>query len=131
MSIQKRWFEEVWNQGREASIEELSDPAIKSHGLVRPDGSEVDGLPAFKSFYKDFRTAFSDIHIEVEDVVVEGDKSVARCLVTGTHSGEGLGKAPTGKPVKFTGMSMVRIKDGKIIESWNNFDFMTMYKQLA
>jgi predicted ester cyclase len=50
--------------------------------------------------------------------------------VTGVHTGEGIGKPPTGKPVKFTGMTMVRLRDGKIIESWNNFDFMTMYKQI-
>ena len=54
----------------------------------------------------------------------------ARCLVTGTHTGESLGRPSTGKPVIFHGMTMVRLKDGKIVESWNNFDFMTMYKQL-
>lgn len=130
MSFLERWFEEVWNKGREEAIDEMSHPDSTGNGLVSPDGKEVGDRAAFKEFYKSFRAAFSNIHIKVEDTVTEGDKTVARCLVTGIHSGEGLGKPPTGKPVKFRGMSMVRLKDGKIVESWNNFDFMTMYKQL-
>ena len=53
----------------------------------------------------------------VEDVVTEGDLTVARCVVTARHTGEGLGKAPKGNPIHFTGMTMARIKDGKIAEA--------------
>lgn len=130
MTILERWFEEVWNKGREAAIDELSSPEIKGHGLIDPDGKEVEGMAAFKSFYHAFRSAFPDIHVEVQDTVTEGDKTVARCLVTAKHTGEGLGKPPAGKPVEFTGMCLVRVKDGKIVESWNNFDFMAMHQQL-
>jgi predicted ester cyclase len=130
MTFLERWFEEVWNKGREAAIDEMSHPDTKGHGLTTPDGKEVDGMVAFKVFYRSFRSAFSGIHVDVEDTVTEGDRTVARCVVTGTHTGAGLGIAATGKPVKFTGMTLVRLKDGKIVESWNNFDFMSMYKQL-
>lgn len=94
-----------------------------------PTSRNNDG-PAFKEFYKLFQAAFSNIHVHVEETVTEGDKTVARCLVTGIHSEDGMGVPPTGKPVKFRGMCMVRLKDGKIVESWNNSDFMTMYKQI-
>ena len=130
MTFLERWFEEVWNKGREDAIDEMTAADTKGHGLRGPDGKEVDGVVAFKNFYRTFRAAFSDIHVKVEETVTEGDKTVARCLVTGTHTGEGLGRPSTGKPVIFHGMAMVRLKDGKIVESWNNFDFMTMYKQL-
>jgi predicted ester cyclase len=50
--------------------------------------------------------------------------------VTARHTGEGLGKPPKGRNLKITGMTMVRIKDGKIAESWNNIDFMSMYQQM-
>ncbi len=66
----------------------------------------------------------------VEDVITEGDLTVARCTVTAKHTGEGLGKPPKGNPIEFTGMTMARIKDGKIAEAWNNFDFMTMFQQM-
>jgi len=47
------------------------------------------------------------------------------------HEGEGIGVAPTNQPVEFTGMVIVRLKDGKIVESWNEFDFMKMYSQVG
>ncbi len=130
MTFIERWFEEVWNKGREDAIGEMMAAHTKGHGLKGPDGKEIDGMAAFKSFHKTFRSAFSDIHIKVEATVTEGDWTVARCLVTGTHTGDSLGRPSTGKPVQFRGMTMARLKDGKIVESWNNFDFMTMYKQL-
>ena len=54
-----------------------------------------------------------------------------RCTVTATHTGPGLTAAPTNKPASFTGMCIARIKDGKIVEGWNNFDFLSMYQQLG
>jgi steroid delta-isomerase-like uncharacterized protein len=130
MTFMERWFEEVWSKGREDAIDEMMAPNTKGHGLKGPDGKEIDGMAAFRSFHRIFRSAFSDIHVRVEDTVTEGDKTVARCHVTGTHTGDSLGRPSTGKSVNFTGMTMARIKDGKIVESWNNFDFATMYKQL-
>jgi predicted ester cyclase len=87
-------------------------------------------MEAFKAFYHQFQAALSEIHVEVEEVVTEGDLTVARCVVTAKHTGEGLGKPPKGNPVHFTGMTMARIKEGKIVEAWNNFDFMTMFQQM-
>ena len=55
----------------------------------------------------------------------------ARCLVRAKHEGEGLGIAATKSPVEFTGMTIVRVKDGKLVEGWNNFDFMTMNRQIG
>jgi steroid delta-isomerase-like uncharacterized protein len=131
MTFAERWFEEVWNKGREDAIDEMMSPQTVGHGLTHPEGREVDGMTAFRSFHKTFRSAFPNMHIKVEDTITEGDRTAARCLVTGTHTGEALGgKLPTGKSVKFYGMTMFRVKDGKIVESWNNFDFTTMYKQL-
>lgn len=131
MTILERWFEEVWNKGRESAIDEMAAPNVVGHGLLDADGNEVHNVAGFKVFYEQFRSAFPDIHVKVEKTVSEGDMIAARCLVTATHSGHGIGKAPTNKPVKFTGMCMVRVKDGKIAESWNNFDFLAMQQQLA
>ena len=130
MTIMKRWFEEVWNKGRESAIDEMSFEDVPGHGLKSAEGNEVRGMESFKVFYRQFRSALSDIHVEVEDVITEGDLTVARCVVTARHTGEGLGKPPKGNPVHFTGMTMARIKDGKIAEAWNNFDFVTMYQQM-
>ena len=115
-----RWYEEVWNQGKEETIDELFHPEGIAHGL---GGSGVRGPAGFKPFFYTFRNDFSDIKVTVEEVVTEGDLEVARCHVTGVHNS-------TGKKVEFTGMSISKLKDGKMIEGWNNFDFLTMNQQI-
>jgi predicted ester cyclase len=130
MTVLEHWFEEVWNKRNEAAIDQLWVPEKIVHGLNNPHGGQVESKAAFKAFHNNFCTAFPDLHVHVEDTVTEGDKTVARVLVTGTHTGSGLRKLPTGKPVRFSGICMARLKDGKVIESWNSFDFMSMYEQL-
>jgi predicted ester cyclase len=130
MTILHRWFEEVWNQGREAAIDEMSYHDVHGHGLKAADGNEVQSMDGFKAYYRQMRAALSDIHVIVEDVITEGDLTVARCTITAKHTGDGLGNAPKGNPIQSTGMTMARIKEGKIAEAWNNFDFLTMYQQM-
>ena len=126
-----RWFEEVWNKCRADAIDEMFDCEGIAHGLTGEDGKELCGPEGFKPFFESFRQAFPDLQVVVEDTVVEGDKVAARCIVRGTHRGEGIGIAATDKPVEFTGMTIVRVKDGKVVEAWNNFDFLAMYRQLG
>ncbi len=126
-----RWFEEVWNKGRAEAIDEMLASDATAHGLVDSSGNEVQGTEAFKSFQQSFRNAFPDIQVSVEDTVTEGDKITARCTVKGTHTGEGVGLAPTDRKVEFNGICIVRVMDGKIVEAWNTFDFMTMFEQLG
>ena len=127
----QRWFEEVWNQGNSSVIDELLADDGVIHGLVDANGNPVNGLKAFHEFHDQFRGAFPDINVSVDDVIADGDRVVARCSVRGTHSGEQLGFAATDAPVEFDGIAIVRIKDGKIVEAWNQFDFLQMNKQLG
>ena len=130
-TIPHRWFEEVWNKGRAEAMDEMLDPDVIIHGLVDSNGNEVRGADAFRSFYESFRGAFPDIQVIVEDTVAEGDKIAARCTVKATHSGKGLAVSPTGNSVEFTGMCMLRVKDERIVEAWNSFDFLTMMQQIG
>lgn len=125
-----RWFEEVWNKGRAEAIDEMFASDGIAHGLTDQSGNELKGPEGYKPFFKSFRTAFPDIQITIEDTIVEGDKIAARCTVRGTHRGEGIGIAATDKAVEFTGITIVRVKHGKVVEAWNNFDFMRMFEQV-
>lgn len=127
----RRWFEEVWNKGRAEAIDELLAEDGVLYGLSDASGQPVSGLAAFREFHKSFREAFPNILVTVEDTVSEGDKVAARCAVRGQHTGDGLGFAATQAQIEFTGIAIVRVEDGKIVEAWNNFDFMTMHKQLG
>jgi steroid delta-isomerase-like uncharacterized protein len=127
----QRWFDEVWNEGNSQVIDELLAEDGVIHGLADATGQPVRGLEAFHEFHNQFRGAFPDIHVSVDDIIAEGDRVVARCSVRGKHTGEHLGFAATNTPIEFGGIAIVRIKDGKIIEAWNQFDFLEMNKQLG
>jgi len=124
------WFDEVWNKQNAQAIDKLAAPNVVVHGLVDEHGNEVRGVEGFKKFHRQFISAFPDIQVEVLDTVSEGDKIVARCTVRGTHQGDGLGFAPTGRKIEFSGTCIVRIENGKFVEGWNDFDFLTMHRQL-
>ena len=130
-SLVRRWFEEVWNKGRAEAIDEMFAVDGIAHGLSEDAENPMKGPAGFKPFHETFRGAFPDVEVVVEDIIAEGDKVAARCSVRGKHTGDHLGVAATKAPVDFSGVSIVRIKDRKIVEAWNNFDFMRMNKQIG
>ncbi|HEU5091254.1 MAG TPA: ester cyclase [Nitrospira sp.] len=127
----RRWFEEVWNKGRAESIDELFAENGIAHGLSDDPAKPITGPRDFRPFHTLFREAFPNMMIVVEDVVAEGDKVAARCSVRAKHEGDFMGREATQAPVEFTGMTIVRIDNGKIVEAWNNFDFMSLHKQVG
>lgn len=131
VQVLHRWFEEVWNQGREEAIDELFAEDGIAHGLADENGQELRGPTGFKPFFRRFRDAFPDIQIVIEDCIAEGDKATARCTVRARHMGAGLGVAATNNAIEFTGICIVRVQDGKIAEAWNNFDFLSLNQQIG
>ena len=127
----RRWFEEVWNKGRADAIEEMFDENGIAHGLSDDPSKPMKGPRDYRPFYTTLRQAFPNVMIVIDDMVAEGDKVAARCSVRGKHEGDFMGRAATQSPVEFTGIAIVRIDNGKIVEAWNNFDFTTMYKQIG
>ncbi|HXS01529.1 MAG TPA: ester cyclase [Pyrinomonadaceae bacterium] len=130
-ALVQRWFDEVWNKGRAEAIEEMFDEYGIAHGLSEDPANPITGPRDFRPFHTLFREAFPNMMIVVEDMIAEGDKVAARCSVHARHEGEFLGKSATDSPVEFTGITIVRIENGKIVEAWNNFDFMTLHRQVG
>jgi steroid delta-isomerase-like uncharacterized protein len=126
----RRWFEEVWNQNNEKTIDELLSPEGIGFGLASTD-TEVHGPTEFKPFVRNMRDAFPDLHIAVEDTVAEGDKVAVRLRVTGTHKGGGLGVAPTGRKVDVTAITIIQFAKGQLVHGWNNWDQLGMIQQLG
>jgi steroid delta-isomerase-like uncharacterized protein len=129
-SVVERWFDEVWNQGKEATIDELLAPAGVGHGLGE---AEADTLSAadFKAFWRNMRAAIPDVKIHVEDMVMEGDRVAVRVILEGTHSGDGMGAKATGRPIRIAGIVIVRIVDGQMVECWNSWDQLGLMHQLG
>jgi steroid delta-isomerase-like uncharacterized protein len=126
-----RWFEEVWNKGRESAIDEMFAAEAVAHGLVDESGEELRGPANFKPFFRKFRGAFPDIEVVIEDCICEGDRAAARCTVRAKHTGDSLGVAATNQPVKFDGLCIIHVRDGQIVEAWNNFDFARLNQQIG
>ncbi|WP_207512420.1 ester cyclase [Longitalea luteola] len=121
-SVCFRWFQEVWNQNQEETIDELLDPDCYAHGINSEDGPK--GIEGFKVFYHNFKGQFQEIKIDVLDVISQDDMECAHVEVSAIH-------AETGRRVNFSGLALVRIENGKIAEAWNHFDFLNMYQQLG
>jgi len=126
-AVARRWFDQVWNAGRAEAIDEMLAADAVVHGL----GDDLRGPAGFKPFHAAYRNAFPDVTIQVDELVAEGPMVAIRWSGSGTHHGDGLGFAATGRPVQFSGMALVRIEGGKIVEGWNNFDQLGMLQQLG
>lgn len=127
--LMRRWFEQVWNQRSEAAIDEMFSSDGKSHGF--PDSeSTLEGPEDFKAIHRNFCGAFPDLRVKVEDVIAEGDRVAVRWSATMTHLGDHLGFAATGKKARLDGSAFVVIKDGKIVEGWNEMELVGMIEGL-
>jgi predicted ester cyclase len=124
-----RWFEEVWNQGSEPTIDELFHPQGHAYGFPSPD-SDLIGPEAFKAVHRQFKSAFSGITVVIEDLIVEGDRVALRWTSHMTHSGNTLGFAATNKKVALSGSSFIHIHNGQIMHGWNHMDFTNLAQQL-
>ena len=125
-----RWFQEVWNEGNMQTVHELLAPDGIARGQAGP-GVELRGPEEFSRFVEQIRSAFPDIKIAVEDAFGCDDKVALRWSATMTHSGDGLGIAATSKPVRLTGITIVRIVNGKLVEGWDNWDQLAMLEQIG
>jgi steroid delta-isomerase-like uncharacterized protein len=126
-AIFKRYIEEVFNQGNLELAEEIFDRYF-SH---QPDGSTLERGPEdVKRFLREWRSAFPDLHISIEEQIADGDKVVTRVTVRGTHQREFRGMAPTGKEIEFKGVTIFRFSpEGKVVESWDSYDQLSLMRQ--
>ncbi len=125
-----RWFDEVWNQGREETVDELFAADGIGHGLGE-GSADVHGPAEFKIFLRNMRSALPDIQIRIEDTIADDVKAAARVVLEGTHLGDGLGVAPTGRRVAVTGIVIVRVAGGHIVEGWNSWDQLGLMRQIG
>ncbi len=126
-ALVRRFVEEFWNEGNEATADELMAVDAEIH---MPTGEVVDS-DGLKGFAATFRGAFPDWHSTFEELVAEGDRVAERWTGRGTHRGELQGIAPEGKRVEVPGSVFYRIVGGKIAEFRGQLDMMGMMQQLG
>jgi steroid delta-isomerase-like uncharacterized protein len=127
-AVVRRQEEELFTRGNLDAADEIYAPGYVGHDPSNPE--DIRGLEAAKQAAADYRRAFPDLRVTVEDLIAEGDKVVARLSFRGTHRGELDGIAPTGRRVDCSGIVVSRLEGGKIAEDWANFDDVGMMRQL-
>jgi predicted ester cyclase len=117
-AIARRFIEVVWNAGDLAVAEDLLAPALINHD---PDGRTTDRA-GFLAFIRQTRAAMPDIRFTIDDMIAENDGVATRVTITAKPTGAAAAAAPAGQPVTWTGIGIIRVGDGKIVEQWANTD---------
>jgi steroid delta-isomerase-like uncharacterized protein len=122
-----RLIEEVLNGGQTNLLAELVTADHVGHD---PLGDHY-GREGMRIVVAEYRAAFPDLRVTVEDLVTEGDKVVHRFTLRGTHAGSFMGIPPTGQVVTAAGIAIDRLADGKVAESWISLDALNLLRQLG
>lgn len=121
-------FGEAVNTGNLEAIRDLMAPNVVDHDPAPDQGPGVQG---FIDFFTGFRSAFPDLHVEVEHLVADEESVAFAYTVTGTHQRDFLGVPPTGRPIKARGMQISRFENGKTVERWGSSDVLGIMQQIG
>ena len=124
----RRFIEAIVTNRNLQGADELLAPTYIDHRI--PPGIAATG-EGFKQFAAALRSAFPDLQTTVEDLVAEGDKVAARWSSRGTHQGQFMALAPTGRSFNITGTDIFRIEGGRIVEHWSEVDQLGLFQQLG
>lgn len=124
-----RRFGQVWSPGGQAIVDQLAAPDLTVFypALREP----LHGPEAFKQLLGTFYTAFPNAQVTISELIAEGDTVASRWRMHGTHQGDFRGIPPTGRAVAWTGITILRIKDGKIVEESGESDALGLLQQLG
>lgn len=123
-----RRYQEIYNSNNLDALGEVMSFDVLTPKIMP---NMPSGLEGAKAVHEKTLIGMPDFHTEIQELIAEGDKVVARVLMTGTHTGNFYGIPATGKRVEFTGMYIARIENGKIVEHWGEEDSLSLLKQLG
>ena len=127
-----RRFSDAMNTNDPEVISSTIDELVEVDAIIRtPLPLQVSGAQALKEVFLRLHGAYPDLHVAIEDLIAEGDKVVSRNLVTGTHKGEYMGIAPTGKSVTYNEIFIFRFVNSRIAETWGVVDVLAQLRQLG
>lgn len=119
----------VWNRGNIEATARYYAAGYRHHDVSRPD---VQTLTDYQAWGRALLAAFPGMQVDIDDLIAEeGGRAVKRWTARGTHAGELAGIPPTGKSVAFSGVSIYRFENGRIVESWYVYDLFGLLQQLG
>jgi steroid delta-isomerase-like uncharacterized protein len=123
-------IEELWNKGNLDRADQLVAPDAVDHDPARPPDLP-QGREGVKQAVSMYRAAFPDLRLSIDELFAHEDKVVWRWRSEGTHTGEFYGLLPTHKRGEVTGISIARLEDGKVVETWSEWDNLGLLRQLG
>jgi len=129
VALTRRWFAEVWNQKRSETIRELVSAECVAHGTSET-GADFRGPEGWLELHARLVNAFPDMHIEVQEAFGAGDLVAVRWHLTAQHKGDSLGIPASGARIDICGMGIARIVGGKVVETWDMWDRLSMFQQI-
>jgi steroid delta-isomerase-like uncharacterized protein len=127
-----RRFHDAGNTGDQELLSRTIDELVAPDALIRtPLPIQATGAQALKEVFNRLHHVYPDLQVRVEELIEEGDKVVSRNTVTGTHRGEYMGLAPTGKSVTYNEIFIFRFANDRIVETWGVVDVLSQIKQLG
>ena len=130
VALMRRWFQEIWNEGKTDIVLQHTHPNLSATGQAEA-GVQVRSPQDFLGFVATMRGAFPDLRVTVEDAFQSEDRVAVRWSATGTHHGENLGVPASGKRIAITGITIARFQGDKIIEGWDSWDQLEMLKAIG
>jgi len=125
--IVRRALEDSWQDP--GVFDELISSDYVGYDPALPE--PIRGPQGAKDNFKQYSDAFEGAHITVKDQIAEGDAVATRWEGRGRHTGELMGIPPTGKEIVVEGLNLTRLRDGKIVEEWSNWDTIGMLQQIG
>jgi len=119
----------MWNEPNLTIVDTVYASEFVRHDCGAPE--DIVGLENVKNHLQNFFTAFPDLHITVDEIIMEGNKLVQKWTLTGTNTGSMAGMPPTGKKVQLLGVSIVHMVNGQAKEIWDYYNVLDMYQQLG
>jgi len=127
-AIARKGFE-AFNTGNLDLVDEITADGAVGHDPATPDAAP--GPEGSKTLIQMYRGAFSDLEFTIDEIISDGDFVVTRWSSRGTNDGELGGMPPTGRTITSSGITIDKIVDGKIVESWTQWDNLGLMQQLG
>lgn len=127
-ALLSRYIAEVWDRQNPTAVDEFLAPTYKRYRSPTAEPLTRDGQ---KQLLTSFRAAFPDAQLTVEEIIAEGNRIAFRSTIRGTHQGEFLGIAPTGKHVTVSLVDVIHIENGRFAEQWGGPDLLDLLQQLG
>lgn len=123
----QRFWEEVWRYGHYEKIDDM----VAEDFVLHSAGEDISPREVFKDWVKSFRSAIGSIEFVVQDVFASGGRVCSRWTLSGQHAGPLLGIAGTGNHIRFTGLTVFYVEQGRLIEGWVERDAWRLARQIG